>query len=176
MYEFIIQGIGFLGLAFFIISYQIRTNRSLFLYRMIGCIFFCVQMCLLGAFTGAIGLFVNILRNLLLLRINEWKWIKSKLTLTGIILLLLIMTVYTWTGWISLLPFASVAITSIGYWTNNAQKIRLSQLLGSPCTLLYDILICYWGGAMSEALTLVSIIVSIFRFGWSNMGESKTKF
>lgn len=116
------------------------------------------------------SLLINILRNLLLLKIKDWKWVESKLTLTGVIVLLLIMTIYTWAGWISLLPFASVAVTSIGYWTNHAQKIRLSQFFGSPCTLIYDLIIRSWGGAMSEGITLLSII----RFGWSNMDGEKT--
>ncbi len=69
------------------------------------------------------------------------------------------------------MPFVSVAVTSIGYWTQNAQKIRLSQLFGSPCTLLYDILVHTWGGAVCEAITILSIIISIVRFGWRNLGE-----
>ncbi len=175
MSEIVIQGIGFLGLIFFITSYQIRSNRALFLCQLLGCVIFCFQMCLLSAFTGAMGLLVNILRNLLLLRLNDWRWVKSKLTLSAILALLLAMTIYTWAGWISLLPLTSVGITTIGYWTNNAQKIRLSQLFGSPCTLVYDILIRSWGGAMSEAITLLSIIVSIYRFGWTSMGEGQIK-
>ena len=175
MSDFIIQGIGFLGLVFFVVSYQIRSNSALFLCQLLGCIVFSIQLYLLGAYTGAIGLLINILRNLLLLKINDWQWVKSKLTLSFILVLLLAMTVYTWAGWISLLPLASVGITTIGYWTNNAQKIRLSQLFGSPCTLIYDLLMRSWGGAMSEAITLVSIILSIYRFGWTNMGEGQIK-
>lgn len=175
MSEYIIQGIGFLGLVFFIVSYQIRSNRALFMCQLLGCLIFCFQMCLLGAFTGAMGLLVNILRNFLLLKINDWRWVKSKVTLMAILVLLLAMTIYTWAGWISLLPLASVGITTIGYWTNNAQKIRLSQLFGSPCTLVYDVLIRSWGGTMSEAITIVSIIVSIYRFGWTNMGKGQIK-
>ena len=175
MSDFIIQVIGFIGLVFFVVSYQIRSNRALFLCQLLGCIVFSIQLYLLGAYTGAIGLLINILRNLLLLKVNDWQWVKSKLTLSAILVLLLAMTVYTWAGWISLLPLASVGITTIGYWTNNAQKIRLSQLFGSPSTLIYDIIIRSWGGAMSEAITLVSIIVSIYRFGWSNMGKDQMK-
>ena len=48
-------------------------------------------------------------------------------------------------GIISLLPFIMVAATTLGYWSNNAQKIRLSQFIGSPCVLLYDVLIRSWG-------------------------------
>lgn len=171
MNEYIIQGIGFLGVALFILSYQIRSNRALFLCQLMGCIVFCIQFFLMGAYTGAISLIVNIARNLLLLKSNDWKWAKSQVTLAAMLALLLAMTIYTWAGWISVLPFVSVAVTSIGYWTQNAQKIRLSQLFGSPCTLLYDILIHSWGGAVCEAITLLSIIVSIIRFGWKNLGE-----
>lgn len=125
----------------------------------------------MGAYTGAISLIINIIRNVLLLKANVWKWAKSKVTLYIILLLLTLMTAYTWAGWISLLPFASVAVTTIGYWTHNAQKIRLSQLCGSPCTLIYDLIIRTWGGAISEAITIISILVSICRFGWKNLAK-----
>lgn len=171
MNEYMVQAIGFLGVALFIISYQIRSNRALFLCQLMGCIVFCVQFFLMGAYTGAISLIVNIARNLLLIKSNDWKWAKSQVTLAAIILLLLVMTICTWAGWMSILPFVSVAVTSIGYWTQNAQKIRLSQLFGSPCTLLYDILVHTWGGAVCEAITILSIIISIVRFGWRNLGK-----
>lgn len=171
MNKYMVQAIGFLGVALFIISYQIRSNRALFLCQLVGCIVFCVQFFLMGAYTGAISLIVNIARNLLLIKSNDWKWAKSQVTLAAIILLLLVMTICTWAGWISILPFVSVAVTSIGYWTQNAQKIRLSQLFGSPCTLLYDILVHTWGGAVCEAITILSIIISIVRFGWRNLGK-----
>ena len=90
------------------------------------------------------------------------------------ILSLTLMTAYTWAGWISLLRFASVAVTTIGYWTHNAWKIRLSQLIGSPCTLVYDLLIRTWGGALSEGIAIVSILVLIRRFGWKNLANETT--
>ena len=164
-----IQGIGFVAVLFFIFSYQLRSNRMLFLCQLLGCSIFCLQFCLMGAYTGAVSLLVNILRNLLLLKIDQWDWVKSKVTMSGILLLLAVMTILTWDGWISLLPLASVGVTTVGYWTNNAQKLRLSQFFGSPCTLLYDVLIHSWGGVISESITLASIIISVFRFGWSDL-------
>lgn len=174
MSAILIQAMGFIAAIFFIISYQIRSNRALFLCQLIGCLIICIQMLLLGAYTGAMGLLVNILRNVLLLKVNDWAWVKSRYTLAAVLALLLGVTAFTWDGWISLLPLASVGVTSIGYWTNNAQKIRLSQLFGSPCTLLYDILVHTWGGALSEAITLASIIISIFRFGWKNLDQDES--
>ena len=151
MNELFIQAIGFVGVALFIVSYQIKSNRALFFCQMMGCIVFCVQFFLITKYSPPQS--------------------GGKITLAGVIGLLAVITVYTWAGWPSLLPFASVAVTSIGYWTRNAQKIRLTQLLGSPCTLLYDLIIHSWGGALSESITIISILVSIFRFGWKNLRE-----
>ena len=41
MNELFIQAIGFVGVALFIISYQIRSNRALFLCQLMGCLVFC---------------------------------------------------------------------------------------------------------------------------------------
>ena len=73
MNEYMVQAIGILGVALFIISYQIRSNRALFLCQLMGRIVFCVQFFLMGAYTGAISLIVNIARNLLLIKSNDWK-------------------------------------------------------------------------------------------------------
>ena len=173
MSELAIQAIGFVGVAFFIASYQIKSNKALFLCQLMGCIVFCIQFFIMGAYTGAVSLIINIVRNLLLLKIKDWKLVGSKVTMFVILAMLLAMTIYTWDGAISLLPLISVAATTIGYWTNNAQKIRLSQFIGSPCVLLYDILIRSWGGVLNESITLISIIVSVIRFGWKEMGEEK---
>lgn len=71
------------------------------------------------------SLLINILRNLLLLKIKDWKWVESKLTLTGVIVLLLIMTIYTWAGWISLLPKGA----------SNAKKTGIEKVVGLPVSL-----------------------------------------
>ena len=169
MFAIFVQMIGFVAVAFFIISYQMRSNRLLFLFQLLGCLLFAIQFCFLGAFSGAAGLLINILRNVLLLMAPRWSWVRTKPTLAAILFLITAMTVCTWNGPISLLPALSVGITTIGYWTDNGQKIRGSQLMGSPCTLVYDVLVGSWGGALSESITLVSIIVSIIRFGWHNL-------
>lgn len=176
MSELVIQAIGFVGVAFFIASYQIKSNRTLFLCQLIGCFIFCIQFFIMGAYTGAVSLIINIVRNLLLIKIKDWKWVGSKVTMALILAMLIAATAYTWDGAISLLPLASVGATTIGYWTNNAQKIRLSQFIGSPCVLVYDILIRSWGGVLSETITLASIIVSVIRFGWKNMGDPGSEF
>lgn len=173
MREFIIQAIGLLGAALIILSYQIRSSRRLFLCQLLGCVLFLVQFTWMGAYTGAASLAINIARNLLLLKARDWPWAGRWWTLAVLLALLVLLTGYTWDGWISLLPFLSVAVTSVGYWTRNARKLRVSQLFGAPCTLVYDLLVGSWGGALCESFALASILVSILRFGWKRLGEDQ---
>ncbi len=56
MSPIIIQAIGFVGGLFFIISYQIKSNKMLFLLQLLGTATFCCQFLLLGATSGAVNL------------------------------------------------------------------------------------------------------------------------
>lgn len=52
MSHLFIQMIGFAGVLFFLASYQVRSNRLLFALQTLGCLTFCLQFALLGAYSG----------------------------------------------------------------------------------------------------------------------------
>ena len=64
--------------------------------------------------SGNGSLMVNVIRNTLLLKIDEWKWVKSRMTMAAITALLALVTAVTWAGPLSLLPFISVGVTTAG--------------------------------------------------------------
>ena len=66
------------AVAAFILSYQIKSNRWLFLLQLIGSAHFCLQFFLLDAFSGCLSLAVNILRNAMMMKYNDWKWVRWK--------------------------------------------------------------------------------------------------
>lgn len=160
---------GFLAAAVFAMSYQIKSSRKLLFFQIAGCGIFTAQFLLMKAYTGALSLVINIVRNVLIFKSDKWKWARHKFVLAVILLAMTAITVFTWDGPVSILPFAATVATSLGYWTANAQKIRLSQLFGSPCNLMYDAIIHSWGGVLTEVMTLISILISIRRFGWKNL-------
>ena len=177
MSPIIIQAIGFVGVLFFILSYQIKSNKMLFLLQMLGTAMFCCQFLLLGATSGAANLMGIIARNALLMKYRDWAWIRSKWTEIVFLVFFTAAFIATWQGLISLLPYVAVVATTVAYWTDNAQKIRLGNLVcGSPCWLIYDALIGSWAGILNESITLGSILVSIWRYGWKAMGRSDSGF
>ena len=77
-YDILVQAIGFLGLLFFFISFQVKTNKRFFVMQTLGCLTFSLQFALLGAFSGALSLLVNITRNAMLTKYNESALVRWK--------------------------------------------------------------------------------------------------
>ena len=173
-YGIFVQLIGFVGAMFFFLSYQAKSNKSLFIIQTLGCLSFCIQFALLGAYSGCLSIFVNIIRNLMLTRYNDYKWIRWKGCAIIICCISAAVATTTWAGYISLLPVAGTMAGTLGSWTNNAKHIRMANLfINAPCMLLYDLLVSSWGGVLNESVTIISIILSIIRFGWRALDGDK---
>ncbi len=176
-YELITQLIGYAGVICFILSFQIKSNKALYFTQMLGSAIFAIQFYMLGALTGCLNLFAVIIRNCMLLKINEWKWVAWKGWIIIWIIIYIPILVFTWESLLSLLPFAAMVAATIGLWSNNARTIRFANLVCiSPCWMIYDMGVGSWAGVLNEAIVLASIIVSIYRYGWKAMGDPNSGF
>lgn len=177
MDSFFTQAVGFVAVALFILSYQAGSNRTLYLCQTVGSALFCLQFFLLGAASGCFSLALNMLRGALLMKYNDWPWVRRRelaLLFCGVFAIIMALT---WAGPVSLLAFIASAVSTLGYWRNNARTIRLSNLLcASPCWLVHDVIVGSWGGALTEAITIASILVSGVRFGWRTLGDPNSEF
>lgn len=170
----IAQAIGFLGVACFVLSYQIKSNKALFLLQTLASVFFGTQFFLLGGISGCFNLMVVIVRNIMIYNHERYKWLAWRGWIGVIIAVCVVILVATWKGPQSLFPFIAMMGSTIGYWTNNAQKIRLSNLVcACPAWFTYDIIVGSFGGMVNEIIGVTSILVSIYRYGWKNMGNSQ---
>lgn len=166
MPNIIIQIIGFLGLLAFIISYQIRSNKTLFIVQMVAVLLFALQFLLLGAYSGCLSLILTAVRNIMMSKYEEISWIRNKICPIIVCILFTVILFITWAGPISLLAYVASVVSTIFYWTNDARKLRLANLcVSSPCWIIYDTIVGSVGGVMNEVLTMISIVVSIYRFG-----------
>lgn len=171
MPRFVIQGVGYLGLAAFVVSYQTRSNKKLYLIQLAGVLLFTLQFALLGAYSGCLSLALTAVRNSMLSKYGEWPWVQKKIWPALLLLGFTAVLFFTWAGPSSLLAWTASVVSTLCYWTNNARTLRAANLfVSSPCWLVYDFIAGSWGGFVNEAFTLVSILVSIARFGWKALG------
>lgn len=172
----LIQGIGFVAVLLFLFSFQVKSNRSLFVLQTLGCSLFGIQFLLLGAYSGCLSLLINIIRNMMLTKYNEMALVRWRGWVVLFAALAAAVAWLTWDGPLSLLPAAGTIVSTAAYWTNNAKNIRLSNLLvNSPCLLVYDAVVHSWGGVLNETIVLFSVIISIYRFGWKALDGDTIK-
>ena len=177
MYDIFVQAIGFTAVLFFIISFQIKSNKMLFIMQLLGSAMFCLQFLLMGAYSGMVSLLAIIARNALLSKVRDWPWVASKKTMALFLLICVACVAVTWQGPLSLLPLYAMVGTTVTYWTDNAQKIRLGILLFDvPGWLIYDFIIGSWGGVLNELITLASVLISIWRYGWKARDDPDSGF
>ena len=173
----ITQSFGIISTIFFLLSYQVKSNKGLYLLQSAGCVAFAIQFFLLEAYSGCLSQIFVIVRNMMLSQYNQWTWVRSKLWVPVFIVFAFIITYFTWNGPISLIPLFIMIFGTIGMWTNNAGLIRLTGLTCiSPEWVAYDILVGAYSAVLNEALIIISVMYSIIRFGWRHMLDPESDF
>jgi len=165
MREVIGQGIGFAALALTLASYQFKSSRRLFYVQLIGNSLYLVHFFLLGAYSACVNLFISCVRNVLL--VSKRPWAAWKGWLWVIVAANILSTVLVWENFFSILPCIGVVTFTVGCWTRNGKKLRISNLfLSCPAWLAYNIYTRSYSGIINEILTITSTAISVIRFGW----------
>ena len=176
MIAVIANGFGVLSTLCFIISFQVKSNKKLFIIQSVANVFYGIQFYLLGAYGGLFNMGMQILRNMLLLKIEDWEWLKWKGMAPLLCVPSLIYMIITWHSWLDILPFIAMAVGTLLYWTNNAKLLRMSEICAvCPAWVLYDFISKAYGGVLTEFVIFGSVIVSIIRFGWKGLDDPNFK-
>jgi len=165
VYYLVAQIIGFLGAAILILSYQCKDNKKLFAMQMSANAVYIIHFFMLGAFSGSINLMISFFRNLMLF-CSDQKWMQSKGWMWFYIGLNILVAGLTWKDMFSIFPSVAMIAMTLVMWTKDGKKIRLACLMiNSPAWLTYDIYTMSYSGILCELFSMISVIVSIKRFG-----------
>ena len=176
--EIIAQGIGIVAAAISISSFQFKNNKTLFILRAIASILFAVNYFLINAFTAAILNAINILCMLLMVYGEKHRHIAIPI---GLCVAYTVSVFFTYEGILSILLLIAQFACVISMWTADGLKIRVVQLfISSPIWLINNIIVFTIGGIVTEVFAIVSVIVSIIRFGFKGLrrtdgGDSEAK-
>lgn len=164
----LIQGLGIIGAGIYFLSYQFKDNKKLFRVQMFAFICYALHFIFLGAITGAVCNLICLLRSYFLSSKNEK--LHSKWACVLICVLLTLNCIITWSGTVSLLPVVANAAVTIGGYLNSEKKLRLIMIFfNAPIWITYDFLVGSYAGVIDETVTLIAVLVSIYRLGWDNL-------
>ena len=157
--------IGLAAVAMFVLSYQMKTRRSIIFFNAGSRVLYVLQYILLGAFEGAVldvsGFLVSLLAQ------NKDRGLLKRhpiLTVLGGNLLILAMGLAVYQNVFSLLPIAGVMLETGALWMSREKHIRFLSFFAAPFWLVYNLLFAAYGSAAGNVLAIVSIALAIFRY------------
>lgn len=170
--ELLTQGLGLVGMTFTLISFQMKEQKKLIRLQFFSSIVFTIHYLLLGATLGWFLNFLGICRAFVFSN-KDKPWAQKKGWLPFFICAYLSVYVLTFTVLgkepttynllLELLPTLGMIPTTIGFYLNNATKVRLLSLMNAPTWLVYNIISGSIGGSLTEIICLISVIIGIIR-------------
>ena len=171
----LIRLIGFAALILCIIPFQFKRHKNIVRCKMFSEILFAVQYFLIGpeAYTGAWLDLLSGGRNFLFYKLVE----KKKSTLPVIVVfsaLMIALGIYSWSGWLSLLPIFAKVISTVSYGMKNERLLRYITLPSCILWVIYNISVGSWEAMIGDTLSLVSILIAIYKFDIRAMRKEET--
>lgn len=170
--EITAQTIGIIAMAFNILSYQQKRAQNVFLMQMVGSALFCVNYFMIGAISGAVLNVVAVIRAIVYyngekIKSNSWAYF-ILFSIAYLASYILTFTVFQkefnlYNALVELLPVIAMISLNIGFKLGSSKAIRKMGFIASPCWLSYNILNFAIGGIICEVISLVSIIIGVFR-------------
>jgi len=166
MQTYIIQGIGFIGLIFAIVSFQKDTNKGILLFQSLASVTFAVHFLLLGAYTGAAMNLLGTIRNMIFYN-RESKWANNKYLLYVFMFMYIIVGIITYKNYFSILSIIGMLLSTVGFWIKNTKYTRRISLTSSPCFFVYNFANWSIAGVITEIFVMLSLVVAMVRFDYN---------
>ena len=160
---FVVQLIGFIGLAIGVLAFQFKQHKNIVLCKMTSELVFSLQYLLLGAWTAALLDFASAVRNMLFC-----KMVKKGRSTTPLIyafgVFVLVVGIVTFDGPLSLMLIAAKLLTTISYGMKNERLLRYITLPSCILWSIYNLYIGSFGGAIGDCLNLISLVTAMCKF------------
>lgn len=161
--EILTQIIGIAAMICSVSSFQLNKHKHIMTAQIIATALFGLQYFLLGAYTGLALDIAGVLRDIVFYN-KDKKWASSNLWTVFWAIVMLIVGIFTYQGWYSLLMTAAMMLNTISFSFTKPKLVRTTILISSPLLLLYNILTHSIGGIINELFCMISSVVGILRY------------
>ena len=168
-----IQILGIIPLGLFIASLHQRKKENYLLIQIGGTVLFIAQYILTNRITGAVTFTISAIRSLVFYYFKKKNRRPSSVVLIIFQLALVVSTIITWQGIVSLIPFLATAVKTWSTWQDDMKRIRKTSLFTQGCMIVYNLLASMYTGALTEACNLASTVVAMWRYDFRDDKCSK---
>ena len=164
MNNYVIQLIGIVAVFLWVISVNYKEQYKILFLQALANLFYTIQYALLGVFSAASMNFSSFFRCYIFYRKRKQKENISKLWLIVFVLLVIILGLFTYDNYLSLIPIIITLFYTISSWMKNSTWIRIVFLIAAFIWVYYNYTVGAYVCIFGNVLEIVSGISSIIRF------------
>ena len=159
------QIFGLIGLVFLIVSVQNNNKVLILIFQIFANIFYGLQYMTLGLFSAGLMSCVSLARCLIFYYFEKKRGITTPIYWFVILSIVpVIISYFTFTGWISLIPIIATILYTYAIWQKNLTRFRVIVSSSSFGWIYYN----FVGGAFISIIggifELISGLIAIIRF------------
>ena len=156
--------IGFVALAFFFASYQIREKKWLLVAQTGATLLICIQYLLIGATAGFAVNLLCLVRNFVYFAPRARSFLRGWFFPLLFAASVPVVILFFWDGYHALFLMSALMINTVCLGVCTPQGVRRSILLTSTLVILYNIFAGSISGICNESVAILSSAIGLFRF------------
>lgn len=163
------QIIGLVAAALIILSFQAKDTKKLYIIQTAGGVLFATSFFMIGSVTAALLNLITLPRGIILTAGQKWnKWY----VFVAIEAAILAIGILSYENYLSIVTVCAQLVGTAALWTRKGKMIRILQFcIVSPLWLFNNIMSIAIGGIITEVVSMMSVIVSIIRFGFNGFED-----
>ena len=161
MIYIVAQIIGLIAFVVSLIAYHKKDKKTILNNMVTSNILNLIHYLLLGAFSGCITKLLAIFRDYFIILKEKNKKLSNSVYLIVFILLYIIATIFTYNGFLSILPLVAAIIYIIFIWNGNEVIIKKIAFFCYFLWLIYNIFVLSIAGIVSNIISIISTLIAI---------------
>ena len=153
---FYIQLIGLLGFCILVLSFYKKETVTILTYQVTSNFAYTVHYFLLGGLSGAFCSLIGIVRNIVLIKIDN-----KKIIISIFILLYLIVTIIFYEGIYSLFPMTANSVYLIALSYKKRKTLLIGAIISSILWILYSVFVNSYVSVVTESILLLSNAIQL---------------
>ena len=158
------QAIGFVATGIGIASYQAKRRYTLLVMQTTSNMMWLIHYLMLGSLSAVFANLIGIIRNIVYSFRGKYKFVESKLVPAAAIAACLITGIFTYNGPFDTLPIIGMMLASVAFYIEDEKIIRYISIFIALSWITFGIYARSIASVVSDGMTLISVIVAIFRY------------
>lgn len=156
------QILAFLSLILMIFAYQQKNKPRILKFTLTSDALYAIHYIILGAWSGVATKLISVIRDFYI--IYKGKEIKKIAPLMIFICAYVVVSITTFSSFLSILPLCASVVYSIGIYNGNEQRMRITTIICCMLWLIYNISVFSVAGMMSDISIAISNVIAYCRY------------